>query len=329
MIYLYWLIGILAGAGLIWLAAFLYGQRQDMNRSLDMVFLLIRIPRKDSKEDIEKTRESFSSGNDFKEAIGLMSHFFEQLGGLADSDFAAKLKRQDFLSFEYAVQDKLINFYVVCPADLVDVIEKQITGFYPDCFLERVEDYNIFHPGSKVSVVPLKFANAAAPWKPIKTYDEMNSDPLNSIINVMSKFEDSEGAAIQIMLRPTPSDKWQNKGREEAKEIFSGKVFSVSIGICKYNGGGIMQLPHAIPDDGLFDITAIRKVSKFKVIRNLVNMYDGSFIKIKEVETFTGKDFRITGVPENSIYLETDGESLGNSPLDFKILKKKAKMVIK
>jgi len=223
MIYLYWLIGILAGAGLIWLAAFLYGQRQDMNRSLDMVFLLIRIPRKDSKEDIEKTRESFSSGNDFKEAIGLMSHFFEQLGGLADSDFAAKLKRQDFLSFEYAVQDKLINFYVVCPADLVDVIEKQITGFYPDCFLERVEDYNIFHPGSKVSVVPLKFANAAAPWKPIKTYDEMNSDPLNSIINVMSKFEDSEGAAIQIMLRPTPSDKWQNKGREEAKEIFSGK----------------------------------------------------------------------------------------------------------
>lgn len=119
------------------------------------------------------------------------------------------------------------------------------------------------------------------------------------------------------------------KIESEGKEIFSGKVFSVSIGICKYNGGGIMQLPNAIPDDGLFDITAIRKVSKFKVIRNLVNMYDGSFIKIKEVETFTGKEFRFTGVPENSIYLETDGESLGNSPLDFKILKKKAKMIIK
>ena len=119
------------------------------------------------------------------------------------------------------------------------------------------------------------------------------------------------------------------KIESEGKEILSGKVFSVSIGICKYNGGGIKQLPNAIPDDGLFDITAIRKVSKLKVIRNLVNMYDGSFIKIKEVETFTGSEFRITGVPENSIYLETDGESLGNSPLNFTILEKKAKVIIK
>ncbi len=114
----------------------------------------------------------------------------------------------------------------------------------------------------------------------------------------------------------------------KGEEIFSGKVFSVSIGICKYNGGGIMQLPNAIPDDGLFDITAIRKVSKLKVIRNIVNMYDGSFIKIKEVETFTGDSFTITGIPENSVYLETDGESLGNSPLDFRILPRSAKLII-
>ncbi len=34
----------------------------------------------------------------------------------------------------------------------------------------------------------------------------------------------------------------------DGKAVFSGRVFSMSIGICKYNGGGMMQLPFAIPD---------------------------------------------------------------------------------
>lgn len=227
MIYLYWLLAILSVFLLFCLAVFWHGRRQDYLRSLDMVFLLIRIPRKDSKEDIEKTREQYSASNDFKEAVGVMAHFFDQLaGGVGSSDFEFKLhlKKQQFLSFEYAVQEKLINFYVVCPAELTDMIEKQITGFFPDCFLERVDDYNIFQPGAKVSARPIQLSKMGSTWLPIKHFQLMNSDPLNSVINVMSKFEEDEGAAIQIMLRPTVKGWWQEKGREHAKELFSGKA---------------------------------------------------------------------------------------------------------
>lgn len=111
-------------------------------------------------------------------------------------------------------------------------------------------------------------------------------------------------------------------------ELFSGKVFSVSIGICKYNGGGIMQLPNAISNDGLFDVTIIRKVSKFKVIRNITRLYNGTFTKIKEVEMHTGKHFTLKGIPEESVFLETDGESLGNSPLTFSILERSINIII-
>lgn len=114
----------------------------------------------------------------------------------------------------------------------------------------------------------------------------------------------------------------------EGEQIFSGKVFTMSIGICKFNGGGMMQLPYAISNDGLFDVTVIRKVSRLKVIRNIKNLYDGSFVKIKEVETFTGKEFKITAVPQKSVFLETDGESLGNSPLYFNILPLAVKVII-
>lgn len=116
---------------------------------------------------------------------------------------------------------------------------------------------------------------------------------------------------------------------KEGERIFSGKVFSMSIGICSYNGGGMMQLPFAISDDGLFDVTIIKKTSRMKVVRNIKNLYDGSFVKMKEVETYTGKQFTITAVPQKSVFLETDGESLGHSPLFFTLLPLAVKVLIK
>lgn len=110
--------------------------------------------------------------------------------------------------------------------------------------------------------------------------------------------------------------------------VFSGKVFSMSLGICKYNGGGMMQLPNAIPDDGLMDVTLIRKTNKLTVVKNIKNLYDGSFIKLPIVETFTGKKIAIASKPKNSIFLETDGESLGHSPLQFNIVPKAIKLIV-
>jgi YegS/Rv2252/BmrU family lipid kinase len=115
----------------------------------------------------------------------------------------------------------------------------------------------------------------------------------------------------------------------DGKKVYSGKVFSLSIGICKYNGGGMMQLPNAIPDDGLFDVTLIEKTTKMRVIRNIKNLYDGSFIKMKEVKTFTGKKFSITAFPPDKLNLETDGESLGHSPLDFEIIPQSVCLVVR
>lgn len=115
----------------------------------------------------------------------------------------------------------------------------------------------------------------------------------------------------------------------DGKKVFSGKVFTMSIGICKYNGAGMMQLPFAVPDDGLFDVTVIRKTTKLRVIKNIKNLYDGSFINMREVETFTGKKFTIRSTPSDKLFLETDGESLGHSPLDFEVIPRAAKMIVR
>lgn len=101
-------------------------------------------------------------------------------------------------------------------------------------------------------------------------------------------------------------------------QTYKNKTFSLSVGIGKYNGGGMKQLPHAEVNDGLFDVTLIKKLGKFTVLKEVKNLYDGSFIHHPKVETFRGKKLMIESLPQ--ISLEVDGESLGHSPFQFEII---------
>lgn len=192
----------------------------NQKRQYNMVFLRIVVPKKESKEDREEEQAGLSGQRDFKEVVGVASHLFESLSSIYTSGLKSYFTGQDFFSLEYAVLENQISFYFVVPRDLRSLVEKQITAFYPDCYVEQVNDYNIFKEGSKVSACTMQLVKDYI--YPIKNYEQLNSDPLNNITNVLSKLSYDDGAAIQIMLRPM-KDGWQKRGREEAKNIFSQK----------------------------------------------------------------------------------------------------------
>ena len=106
---------------------------------------------------------------------------------------------------------------------------------------------------------------------------------------------------------------------------YRNKVFSMNVGIGKYNGGGMMQVPAAVADDGLFDLTVIRKISKPDLIVSLRRLYDGTIASHPKVTTYTGKEIRIDS--SEKILLETDGESLGHTPLEFNIIPKSIRII--
>ncbi|HDR90414.1 MAG TPA: diacylglycerol kinase family lipid kinase [Bacteroidetes bacterium] len=106
---------------------------------------------------------------------------------------------------------------------------------------------------------------------------------------------------------------------------YSNNVFSISIGIGKYSGGGMMQTPGAIANDGLFDITVIKKIGKFDVIRNIGKLYNGKIIHHPKVLTLQGKSILIDANP--LIHVETDGESLGHSPIRFDIIPSSVRVI--
>jgi YegS/Rv2252/BmrU family lipid kinase len=106
---------------------------------------------------------------------------------------------------------------------------------------------------------------------------------------------------------------------------FKNKIFSMNVGIGKYNGGGMMQVPGAIADDGLFDLTVIKKISKPDIIMSLRKLYNGNIVRHRKVETYTGKSISIDS--DTRIQLETDGESLGHTPIEFQIIPKSVQVI--
>ena len=87
-------------------------------------------------------------------------------------------------------------------------------------------------------------------------------------------------------------------------ENIETRLFSLSVGICKYNGGGMMQAPDARPDDGLLDLTVIKKLSKLAVLRNVPKLFDGSFTHLPMVFTGQGKKVDIKA---DGLLIEADG----------------------
>ncbi|MCR4848455.1 MAG: diacylglycerol kinase family lipid kinase [Bacteroidales bacterium] len=113
------------------------------------------------------------------------------------------------------------------------------------------------------------------------------------------------------------------------QEVLEDEILSISVGNCRFNGGGMMMMPHAFPDDGLFDITVVKKVGMLKFAANISNIYDGTFVdKLKEVSLYRGKKIRITSIPAHQLLLETEGETLTNSPFEFEMLPKAINMVV-
>ena len=214
------ILGLLCAIGaisaLLWLLRFW----ADRQREQDLVFLRLLVPKKESKEDKETEKDKYSTGQDFREILGVMDHLFQSLHSLYNSKPHRFWKGHPFFSVEYAALAGEILTFVVCPRAIAQLIEKQITSFYPDTIIDEVEDYNIFTDSSVVS------AQVLLPKKPFtsvfKTYSQLKSDPLNTITNAFSKLKISEGAAVQFVLRPAKSG-WQEKLQKEAIRLINPK----------------------------------------------------------------------------------------------------------
>lgn len=112
----------------------------------------------------------------------------------------------------------------------------------------------------------------------------------------------------------------------DGRPFYEGRALSVALGIGKYCGGGMMQTPGAVFDDGLIDITVVKDVGKFKFLLNVPRLFKGTIYEIKNKVIFTrGRHIEIKASPYS--YMEVDGEPVGITPVSVDVIPGAVKVV--
>lgn len=109
-------------------------------------------------------------------------------------------------------------------------------------------------------------------------------------------------------------------GRLHAAECTAEECFyTINVGICRYSGGGMQLVPHAVPDDGLLAVTYAPRLPKWEVLLQTLRFYNGSLLRHPRVRGFQTKALRVEHIGNVPIGLEADGEYLGETPATFSI----------
>jgi len=184
----------------------------DKNYLQHQLFL-VKLPKEKPKDN-----EGGFTVAQMREEIAKGETIFASIGGLkADRNFKSWLYgRQDHFSFEVVSSQNKIAFYVAAPRSHARYLEQQINAHYPEASIEEIEDYNSFSPDSQVVAGFLKTKKSF--YFPIKTYQKMEVDPMNSIINVMSKLSKDESVAIQYVVR-SAAPGWHGQTKQVVTKI--------------------------------------------------------------------------------------------------------------
>jgi hypothetical protein len=169
--------------------------------------------------------EDHKDNKNWTELLGLAEGLFSTIGGLKQSFIVDRFLRRHnkFISFEIVAQNGLINFYFAVPKSLQTFLIQQIHAQYPHAQIQKIDDYNLFKPHSEVGGGFFIFKKH--PAFPIRTYRHMENDPLNTVLNSLSKLETSEGVAIQLLVTPVSST-WRQQGREIVKKLQNNEPLS-------------------------------------------------------------------------------------------------------
>lgn len=219
------LISLLISALILILVAWiLFSQkhtRGSIARALNMSLFLVRIPREFPSEEQKKQE---------KELISVTEQLLASFTNIHSKGWNKILYGEPYIALELAVHHigEEIHFYIAVPKAYEEIIEKQIHGFYPTAEVVKTKDYNIFNPqgASRGSYFVLSNHQIL----PFRTYQRLETDPLGEILTAMSKLEqEGEGAAVQILIRPSHNTGLRSLASKVAREIQRGYSFKEAL----------------------------------------------------------------------------------------------------
>ncbi|OGN03124.1 MAG: hypothetical protein A2655_00770 [Candidatus Yanofskybacteria bacterium RIFCSPHIGHO2_01_FULL_43_42] len=217
-------------AGIIFIAALVlsgsFRTKGHIARALNMSLFLITLPR--------ETPEAYGAQKTEKDVISVMEQLYSSFSNIHSKGWNKFIYGEPYISLEMAVHHvgEEIFFYIAVPKAYEQIFEKQVHGFFPNAEVEMIKDYNIFNPDGVSIGAYLKLSKN--PMLPFKTYQHLQADPLSGIATSLSKLEkEGEGAAIQILIKPSHRDDLKKLAQKTAREMQSGFSFKDALSRAK------------------------------------------------------------------------------------------------
>ncbi|MBP6085349.1 type IV secretion system DNA-binding domain-containing protein [Candidatus Gracilibacteria bacterium] len=200
---------------------FLKKRREAHNkaRAAKMAYYLVTIPKADPN----------NRPGDHKEISSIMEQVLTAINKTQKGGFARSFNDENYFGFELSAKNFRenpdgcqIDFFIIALPEYLSLIQRQITAFYPDANIEKVDrkDQTIFRPDSAKAGVTLSLEKD---WIfPLRTFKNLSADPMNSIINPLGQLGVDEGIALQLILMPADK-RWTNRSLKSVGKIRDGK----------------------------------------------------------------------------------------------------------
>jgi diacylglycerol kinase (ATP) len=101
-------------------------------------------------------------------------------------------------------------------------------------------------------------------------------------------------------------------------QVREGRMIDALVANGRFLGGGMMMLPEAEPDDGLFDVLLIGDVTKRDLALTLPKSYRGKHLPHPRLEVLRGRV--VTVEAPKPLPVELDGEQPGTTPARFEVV---------
>jgi len=195
-----------------------YTHKHRVDQTQKIKFLQVKLPKKER----ENSGENETIMQSMKQNIEIMNQVYKNFYAIFDDSRKAKNLWNNYISMELFIEREVIKFILGVPEDFIENVEKMISSFYTGAMVDLIPMPKLMEAGKFIAggEFLLKKNNVY----PIKTYESLEADPMDSLLWAFSKLNNDEKMSLQILVSPLDESRLK-KLRGKAEKVKEGKDY--------------------------------------------------------------------------------------------------------
>lgn len=106
----------------------------------------------------------------------------------------------------------------------------------------------------------------------------------------------------------------------DGEKVYEGDCYSIAFGVGPYSGGGMRQVPGAVPDDGLMDMMIVPRIGMGYIVSKAPRLFDGTLEKADRLIFRKARKIDVAPLSDMVEPVEVDGEVIGHFPVSLEVV---------